>query len=373
MDPVTGPYTRTIEFHNPSWFGNPIRLHKRQVWYRQAPPFSKPLPFDSEFYEIDSVVDPGNPRNYSYAPSWRSSARDQAYNQAYSKFNEAVSADANWAVNLAEYRQSMSMILNRVGTLIKFTRALNRFDFATADKLLRGGRRGRHSSGNTRYGSRKMADYWLEYHFGWEPLVKDIGSSIELLQSNPHPKRVKGSATVKINEKIFDTDAGFWHRNQVTGRVSVKIQAKASVSNPNLFLANQMGFANPFVVAWELVPFSFVVDWFANVGDVLASMTDFMGISFEDLHVTDFQTASVVDQWYRPTYWVDSYYDGGGHLVPGYWHSGYVYSGFTGHSVLMKRTVGSLPRPSFVIKPYKDMSPVRGATAISLLLQLMKG
>lgn len=30
---------------------------------------------------------------------------------------------------------------------------------------------------------------------------------------------------------------------------------------------------NPFVTAWELVPFSFVVDWFVNVGDWLQSQT----------------------------------------------------------------------------------------------------
>lgn len=30
---------------------------------------------------------------------------------------------------------------------------------------------------------------------------------------------------------------------------------------------------NPFVTAWELVPFSFVVDWFANIGDWVLAQT----------------------------------------------------------------------------------------------------
>lgn len=366
MNPVTGPYSRTIEFSQAGWYGNPIFFRRSNTWYRQRKPYDAPLPYSSELYKIDSVIDPGNPRNYSAAPSWDLHKLGEAYNKAYSKFKESVGDEANWAVNLAEYRQSMGMILNRVIQLTRFARAVNRFDFKSASRHLGLD----HIPRGVKAKSKALANNWLEYHFGWEPLVKDIGSSVDLLQSPPKRRKIKGSAQVPIKDhsKVYSGD--WWHRHDLDGHAGVTIRAEVEISNPNLFLANQMGFTNPLVIAWELVPFSFVVDWFVNVGDVLSSFTDFLGVSFTNLHWSEIQVASVVDEWWRPPF---SYTDLDEHGNPVVHHiAGYVYAGYTGHSVLTVRHVGGLPSPTFSVRPFKGVSPVRGATAISLLLQQMR-
>jgi hypothetical protein len=43
-----------------------------------------------------------------------------------------------------------------------------------------------------------------------------------------------------------------------------------------------MGVVNPLSIAWEVIPFSFVVDWFIPVGQVLEACTATMGLSFVD-------------------------------------------------------------------------------------------
>jgi hypothetical protein len=50
------------------------------------------------------------------------------------------------------------------------------------------------------------------------------------------------------------------------------------LSNPSLAQLNGTGLLNPALLYWELMPYSFVVDWFIPVGDVLASLTAGLGL-----------------------------------------------------------------------------------------------
>jgi hypothetical protein len=50
------------------------------------------------------------------------------------------------------------------------------------------------------------------------------------------------------------------------------------VVNPEFVRLQQMGLTNPLEVAWELIPFSFVADWFISVGDWLRGLTALHGL-----------------------------------------------------------------------------------------------
>lgn len=43
------------------------------------------------------------------------------------------------------------------------------------------------------------------------------------------------------------------------------------------------GLTNPLLTAWELVPFSFVADWFVNVGDTIASLDNLHSVKSLDV------------------------------------------------------------------------------------------
>jgi hypothetical protein len=43
---------------------------------------------------------------------------------------------------------------------------------------------------------------------------------------------------------------------------------------------SQLGMANPLSLAWELLPYSFVVDWFLPIGQFLSSLDYALGLEF---------------------------------------------------------------------------------------------
>lgn len=357
--PVTGPYSWARDVHAPYWFGNPIRERFERNWSRQRKPYDLVLPYTYHHQAILSVWSSDDPESYSAAPSSSDQNFVDSYNKAYAKFKERIGDTSTWGVNLFEARQGLGMIIRRANQLRRFTRAVNRFDFPRASRELGMD----FIPKGVKAKSKSFSNNWLEYHFGWEPLVKDIGAAVDVLQK-PFPKRkVSGSGDGRVYSRTqvdnnYGPIEGSTRLTTLTeGKTSCLIAAVASVSNPNLYLANQLGFTNPASIAWELVPFSFVVDWFVNVGDILSSMTDFMGVSFEKSRVN---FRSTIGRQYSAVRSGSQIYPNG------------IYDAFSAESFFFSRTGGLGTGPILSVKPFKGFSPVRGATAIALLVQQMK-
>jgi hypothetical protein len=126
--------------------------------------------------------------------------------------------------------------------------------------------------------SRNAAGAILEHNFGWQPLIQDVYDSFEVL-SQPLPGgKAYGSASSGLSwERVqYDGPGG---KDWYVYNCVVRHQAYAEVylTNPNLFLLNQLGLLNPAQIAWELIPFSFLVDWAFDVQNFLGSFTDFVG------------------------------------------------------------------------------------------------
>jgi len=54
------------------------------------------------------------------------------------------------------------------------------------------------------------------------------------------------------------------------------------IENESISTQQSFGILNPFVFAWEVIPYSFVVDWVANVGECLQGLNAFAGKSCVD-------------------------------------------------------------------------------------------
>lgn len=330
--------------HKEEWltggsFGN--RWWWRDKWWYS---YSGPRPRPVQNYSLresihiagDFAVD-----SFAFDTTYTGSPlRNQVENAALDKFTKALGEAAALGVDFAERRQSIDMIVKRTTQLIGFVRALKKGDFRTAGRHLGVD----HQPKRVRPG-KQLANNYLEYHFGWEPLVKDIYSAVDVLQGGVPPARVKGKAVRSVN---IDLDLNpnphykhFWTH-------SVCIGAEVAVTNPNLWLANQLGLINPAVVAWELVPFSFVVDWFIPVGNFLQSFTTTAGLNVQ----RQFTTHKVV--------LIDYFKVVGGNAEM--------------RRVFSLNRLSSLPSYHLILPSSIGLPSVsRAATAVSLLIQQLKG
>lgn len=130
---------------------------------------------------------------------------------------------------------------------------------------------------------RFVRDTWLEYSFGWKPLISDIDSAIDEFYHSqwvrPIFTMVKGSA--ESVDKVVDSEGGkslgygFWISwyNVLTRSASVKYYGTLR-SVGNGISNNHLGGFAPWEFVptiWELIPYSFLVDYFTNIGNIISS------------------------------------------------------------------------------------------------------
>jgi len=312
--------------------------------------------------QVLSHRDDQNPYSYwsvGVTPlGWNDDTASEARNLAYAKFKDKIGDPAGWLVNLIEAEQAIGSIASKATQLYRMARAIRKGHFIDAGKAIG------HSVKPKGVSVKKsFANNWLEYHFGWEPLVKDIGSSMELLCSKNLYDPVKVSVrskSVRPRTKFEDYSDPWEHRTQFSSNeCRCRMDATIVISNPNAFLLSQMGFVNPLSVAWDLVPFSFCVDWFLNVGDILSSWTDFNGIELRNAFTTLTQSGTF-----------DIHRVGGPHFEVRPWRD-IEYMNASAVSFMVKRGSG-ISTPDLRLKPFKGVSVVRATTAIALLTQFLK-
>lgn len=352
MGTVTGPYSTTLTWYYPD--GTP-KSFVSQDKYKQGHPFEdKPLPYKlsvvrtQAIYNSDVVAQLGC---YSYIePSLTSWVRLRAQNKCYERFVSKIHETAELGLLTAERVEAADLIYQRVTQLRKGWLALRLGRFKEFLHQIRVQTPLKKHRGMVRNRSKQASALWLEYWFGWSPLVSDVYTAIRLIDS-PYPSlKVFASARAKDpGEPERVNPWGGTYNELREHEFSFRMQAEVAVSNPMLYRASQFGIVNPATIAWELVPFSFLVDWFIPVGNYLRSYSDFAGLTLTNA----FTTERVTSKNYSSA------------LVG----SNNRTTRFTGESFTLTRTIG-IPRPVVVPSEFKGLSVTRGATAVSLLIAL---
>lgn len=196
------------------------------------------------------------------------------------------------AISSAEYVAELSTTIGMLRRPFKNSRKLIGKIVKARDGLLK----------TTSNFAEASANAWLEYRYGWKPILSDVAKVVtathdvrERMQRRRLVARGRESLTLN-REKAFSVSGGIPTWDTILGSVESKNQLSASAgviyevrertatSALSQYLCADTH--NTPQNVWNILPYSFVVDWFVNVGDWLAAVTPNPNISVRGNWVT---------------------------------------------------------------------------------------
>lgn len=226
---------------------------------------------------------------YGHPVGKEPSLENAAINRSYGILVRRLRGEtAALGITLASWKQSLAMIVLRSTAIRKFAQKCER-KATRQQRVSRRQRRKRKAQGLQSALPVDSANLFLEGMFGWLPLVTDIYQAIKVMTDDVPGGWISGGAT---EQKKIDIGKGYYPPSgsllsfEGTLKFRVKQTCMVRVTNPNVWLANKLGVINPALVVWDLVPWSFVVNWFANIPQVLGSVTDFAGVTVSNASTT---------------------------------------------------------------------------------------
>jgi hypothetical protein len=184
-------------------------------------------------------------------------------------------AESNLYESLAEWKKTVAMIRSLYDDIVKLATSLLWYNDSANKRRLR----------NIAVGDAKRADeFWLTWRYGIVPLAMQIEDLIEA-QFRESGKKRRETTREKVSAfaSASETKTLTWGSAVMTFRASTtesfKVRAM-SLDEGYITMADTHGMSvkNLLTVPWELLKLSFVVDWFANVGDYLGASVPSFGL-----------------------------------------------------------------------------------------------
>lgn len=244
----------------------------------------------------------------------------KVYERAVSKIKRERGS-ASLGTSIAEGRESLQLIARRSGQAFRLIRGLKNLRLGEAmdvineflrdkgmrpvrtkaefrKKFRRPCRYSSYKSVRVKRGRKRIwldplrgsASSWLEYWLAWAPMVGDIRASMSVLEKDAaYSASDKVTATVKYSQSY---PGGNSYSRFAVGKFVYSVR----VTNPNHDLTNRLGLTNLASIAWDLVPLSFVVNYFADIGSWLNSFSDLAGMKITSSYYTVFQMGEHVEK-----------------------------------------------------------------------------
>lgn len=341
----------------PKNYDTPTAFRTQLISYKQASPITVPLEYSSQ-----AGIEENMSGDRAFLTSLGSTMFGDGFPglsvhvaaaqlQAYERLKGSVNEQAQLGAAIAECEQSLKMIIARGGQLVSLIRAVRKLDFVTAGSIIRKATIPKGVSVK-----KSFANNWLEYSFGWRPLIQDVYSACEVLSSpikSIRPRATGSSGPLDWRQTSGSIASGFYSEDARNFVIKAVTGCEVTVNNPNLFLLNNLGLANPGTVLWEVIPFSFVVDWFFTVNSFLSSGTDWLGLGMNSAYNTYTVYCGLYEDRRNP-----------------FWSS--PVNTRTSFQVRTWR-VPALYNPVITIRPMKLPSWGRAANMISVATQLLSG
>lgn len=154
--------------------------------------------------------------------------------------------------------------------------------------------------------SKKYADNWLEYSYGWTPLVLDMVGAMQHLHRGARGLYINARSRTSQQKPVqawngqveIDKWTSSLHRLlcqwQVTGEWHVHEQVRLVYRLNEQFWdqVSRLGFMDPGTLVLESIPLSFVAEWFVNIGDVLRDLNTGLTLEYVTCCYTEYHRAT---------------------------------------------------------------------------------
>jgi uncharacterized protein YlaN (UPF0358 family) len=110
---------------------------------------------------------------------------------------------------------------------------------------------------------------WLELQYGWLPAIGDAYEAAKAFAALQEGRKNTVRVVHKVVKPIEGSAAPTLYQCPGTSEVIGAIEYEMS---EELSFATSLGLTDPLSVAWEIIPFSFVIDWFYPIGTFLDNL-----------------------------------------------------------------------------------------------------
>lgn len=204
-------------------------------------------------------------------------AANKALDKLYDDFNQKGDLLVAWK----QRQDALDQAAGIMGTVVRTIRAVKRRDPRILRAILR-----KHPEAKDI--ASQPSSIWLGYWFGIVPTIGDLHHALGIFATDlPAGYFSHTGGTSQGIDWSGEPPFREGYRGQAT--FLCKIGGRVSAVDPNVHLATMLGFGQPVSVALELIPFSWLLGYFVNVGQLATNLEPrFPGFTFASQYTTFF-------------------------------------------------------------------------------------
>ena len=205
----------------------------------------------------------------------RSPHSQTAINQAYANVQ---AGEVELLTMLAEGRKTMASIVSVFARIAKLVIAIKTGNFAQlAPKTYKKWKHGDLTE-KSKVTAAIASDAWMEARYAWRPLIYDLRGMMNILSDKVSKRSTfrasdRSSLDDSIDITVPSTSSG--RAGRFKGRLTGTATTRAGVlcsTQFNMSSAQVTGAFNVATMVKEVIPFSFVLEWFVNLGGLLYTL-----------------------------------------------------------------------------------------------------